>query len=201
MCFPEIVQDQNGGNQLTHPGTNDMSPVDNKTLIAKFWQIFNEAKVDDNGELDKAAELENIIDSGCVLRHAVTDSGQELHGHDSIKAWVSTIRTALDFKVIIDEELFHQWTAEGDRVVTIWQGSGKPESKEVQVFPPLDVLWDLDEKTDTLEFTDPIKVYGVTISHISDGKIAEIWMNTHTELDIPRKVRKGFGWFFKGGKG
>jgi hypothetical protein len=190
MCSPEIVIDRRGGNRLTRSSANDTSPEANKTVIEHFWQIFNETKVDDNGELDKASELETIIDPDCVLRHAVMLPSEEVRGHDGIKAFVSTIRAAFpDFKVTIDEEPFHQWAAEGDRVVTIWQVSGKPVSNEVKIFPPLDEhLWE----TYILESTEPVEVYGVSISRISDGKIAEIWMNTSA---LRLNAAKGKKWF------
>jgi hypothetical protein len=177
---------------LTRPSTNDTSPETNKkALIEHFWQTFNKAVVDDNGELNVAGDLDSIIAQDCVLWHAGMDPGQEVSGHDGIKAFVCTIRAAFpNFEVTTDKE--HQWAAEeGDRVVTFWQGSGKPVSDEVKIFPPLDEhLW----KTYILESTEPIEVYGVSISQISDGKIAEIWMNTSA---LRLSAARGKKWFAK----
>jgi hypothetical protein len=175
---------------LTRSSANNTSPDGHKTVSEQFWQIFNEANVDCNGELDKAGELEKIIAQDCVLWHAGMDPGEEVRCHDGIKAFVCTIRAAFPtFEVTTDEE--HQWAAEeGDREVIFWQGSsGKPVSEEVKIFPPLDEhLWE----TYILESTEPIEVYGVSISRISDGKIAEIWMNTSAWR---LKAAKGKKWF------
>src|SRR5215210_334978 len=111
-----------------------MPPEANEALIGRFWQIFNEARVDDNGSLDLAGDLDSILDPDCVLIHAEMNTGDEVHGRDGMKAFVSTIRTAFpDFWVFVRQ----QPLAEDDKVVTTWSATGTPESTEVQPAPAL----------------------------------------------------------------
>ena len=82
---------------------------------------------------------------------------EDIHGVEGLRQFVSMIFEAFpDFRVTLEDEI-----AEGDKVVSRWTGQGTHKGELMGIAPT----------------GNQVRVTGITIHRIEDGKIVEEWEN------------------------
>ncbi len=123
----------------------------NKALVRRmFEELWNQ------GNLDVVEELFSPSYAG----HDPTDPNpgtRETHGHEDIRAFVRMFQTAApDLRFTVEDTI-----AEGDKVIAQWTATGTQRG-DLLGLPPTGRR---------------VRVEGVTIYRIADGKIQEGWQN------------------------
>ena len=121
---------------------------ENKAIVRReFEEIFTQ------GNLDAADE---IYASNYVGHEATTPEG--IHGLQAAKQFASVYRSAFpDLQVTIED----QSAAEGEKVVTRWTARGTHQGELMGLAPT----------------GAQVRMTGITISRIAEGKVAEDWTN------------------------
>jgi predicted ester cyclase len=123
-----------------------MSTEENKTLLRRSVEEIFSAQ----GDLDVADE----IYAPDYVGHNPLDP-EDVRGPEGAKEQARMYRSAFpDVRLSIEEQV-----AEGDRVVTRWIGSGTHQGEMMGIVPT----------------GNQIRVDGITISRIQDGKVVEDW--------------------------
>jgi steroid delta-isomerase-like uncharacterized protein len=123
-----------------------MSTEENKALLRRSVEEIFSAQ----GDLDVADE----IYAPNYVGHNPLDS-EDVRGPEGAKEQARMYRNAFpDVRLNIEEQI-----AEGDRVVTRWIGSGTHQGEMMGIAPT----------------GNQIRVDGITISRIQDGKVVEDW--------------------------
>jgi steroid delta-isomerase-like uncharacterized protein len=123
-----------------------MSTEENKALLRRSVEEIFSAQ----GDLDVADE----IYAPNYVGHNPLDS-EDVRGPEGAKEQARMYRNAFpDVRLNIEEQI-----AEGDRVVTRWMGSGTHQGEMMGIAPT----------------GNQIRVDGITISRIQDGKVVEDW--------------------------
>ena len=123
-----------------------MSTEENKALLRRSVEEIFSAQ----GDLDVAGE----IYAPNYVGHNPLDS-EDVRGPEGAKEQARMYRNAFpDVRLNIEEQI-----AEGDRVVTRWIGSGTHQGEMMGIAPT----------------GNQIRVDGITISRIQDGKVVEDW--------------------------
>lgn len=101
-----------------------------------------------------------------VVVHAPTPGG-EIHGPEGIRQFYTALRRAFpDLHFTVEDQI-----AEGDRVVTRWQGRGT-HAGEFQGIPATG---------------RPVRLAGMDVDRIADGKVVECWAHVD-ELGLMRQL-------------
>ena len=123
-----------------------MSTEENKTLLRRSVEEVFSAQ----GDLDVADE----IYAPDYVGHNPLDP-EDVRGPEGAKEQARMYRSAFpDVRLSIEEQV-----AEGDRVVTRWIGTGTHQGEMMGIAPT----------------GNQIRVDGITISRIQDGKVVEDW--------------------------
>ena len=123
-----------------------MSTEVNKVLLRRSVEEVFSAQ----GDIDVADE----IFAPDYVGHNPTDP-QDVRGPEGAKELASMYRSAFpDVRLSIEEQV-----AEGDRVVTRWIAYGTHQSEMMGIAPT----------------GNQVRVEGITISHIQEGKILQEW--------------------------
>ena len=123
-----------------------MSTEENKALLRRSVEEFFSAQ----GDLDVADE----IYAPNYVGHNPLDP-EDVRGPEGAKEQARMYRSAFpDVRLSIEEQV-----AEGDKVVTRWIGSGTHQGEMMGIAPT----------------GNQIRVDGITISRIQDGKVVEDW--------------------------
>ena len=123
-----------------------MSTEENKALLRRSVEEVFSAQ----GDLDVADE----IYAPNYVGHNPLDP-EDVRGPEGAKEQARMYRSAFpDVRLSIEEQV-----AEGDRVVTRWIGSGTHQGEMMGIAPT----------------GNQIRVDGITISRIQDGKVVEDW--------------------------
>src|SRR3712207_716323 len=125
-----------------------MSKEENKALVRReIEEVFSA-----QGDLDVADE---IFAADYVNHNAL--SPDPTRGPEGAKEYARMYRNAFpDVQLSIEDQV-----AEGDKVVTRWIGSGTHQGEMMGIAPT----------------GNRVRVTGITISRIEDGKIVEEWDN------------------------
>jgi steroid delta-isomerase-like uncharacterized protein len=123
-----------------------MSTEENKALLRRSVEEVFSAQ----GDIDVADE----IFASDYVGHNPTDP-QDVRGPEGAKELANMYRSAFpDVRLSIEEQV-----AEGDRVVTRWIASGTHQDEMMGIAPT----------------GNQVRVEGITISHIQEGKIVQEW--------------------------
>ena len=123
-----------------------MSTEENKALLRRSVEEVFSAQ----GDIDVADE----IFAPDYVGHNPTDP-QDVCGPEGAKELASLYRSAFpDVRLIIEEQV-----AEGDKVVTRWIANGTHQGEMMGIAPT----------------GNQVRVEGITISHIQEGKIVQEW--------------------------
>jgi steroid delta-isomerase-like uncharacterized protein len=118
---------------------------ENKTIAARFYEVYNEGNTD---------VVDEIFSPAFVGRDP-NDPSQERRGPEGVKQVVAAFREAFpDLKGILEDQ-----TAEGDKVVNRYTGRGTHRGEFLGVEPT----------------GREVELAGVTIFRLRDGKIIEGW--------------------------
>ena len=121
---------------------------ENKALARRSWEIVTEGSLD---VLEDA--LAEVYADDLVLH----EPDEDVVGIDGLKQFVSMIRAAFpDLRVTLEDDI-----AEGDKVVSRWTGQGTHQGELMGIAPT----------------GNQVRVTGITIHRIEDGKIVEEWEN------------------------
>jgi len=121
---------------------------ENKVLARRSWEIVAE------GSLDTLEDtLEEVYADDLVLH----EPDEDVRGIGGLKQFVSMIRSALpDLRITLENEI-----AEGDKVVSRWRAQGTHQGELMGIAPT----------------GNQVRITGITIHRIEDGKIVEEWEN------------------------
>jgi steroid delta-isomerase-like uncharacterized protein len=121
---------------------------ENKALTRRSWQIVTEESLD---TLEDA--LKEVYANDIVLH----EPDEDVHGIEGLKQFVSMIRSAVpDLRIAVEDEM-----AEGDKVVSRWRAQGTHQGELMGAAPT----------------GNPVRITGITIHRIEEGKIVEEWEN------------------------
>src|SRR5918995_1060567 len=126
-----------------------MSTEENKALVRReIGELFNRT-----GDLDVAEE----VYAPDFVGHDSTLS-EDLHGVEAAKQFAASFRSAFpDLTCTIEDQI-----AEGDKVATRWRAIGTHNGETEELGPPTG---------------NRMKITGVSIERISEGKVVESWDN------------------------
>ena len=123
-----------------------MAEEENKALLRRAVEEVFSAQ----GDVDVADE---IFDPDYVGMNPTEP--QDVHGPEGAKELANMYRSAFpDVRLIIEEQV-----AEGDKVVTRWIAYGTHQGEMMGIAPT----------------GNQVRVEGITISHIQEGKIVQEW--------------------------
>ena len=121
---------------------------ENKALTRRSWQIVTEESLD---TLEDA--LKEVYANDIVLH----EPDEDVHGIEGLKQFVSMIRSAVpDLRIAVEDEM-----AEGDKVVSRWRAQGTHQGELMGAAPT----------------GNQVRITGITIHRIEEGKIVEEWEN------------------------
>jgi steroid delta-isomerase-like uncharacterized protein len=125
-----------------------MSEEENKALTRRSWEIVTE------GSLDTLEDALQEVYADDIVMH---EPDEDVRGIEGLKQFVSMIRSALpDLHITLEDDI-----AEGDKVVSRWTAQGTHQGELMGIAP-----------TD-----NQVRITGITIHRIEDGKIVEEWEN------------------------
>jgi predicted ester cyclase len=139
-----------------------MSAEENKAVVRRFFEeVVNEGNLN---------TVDEIFASHFVLHDPRYDGPCE-GSPDDVKTIVEEIRTAFpDVRVNIE----HQIADESDSVATRWTGTGAHEG-EIDSIEPSHVQ---------------VEFHGMSVSHLSAGKIDETWNVMEDRLEVAELLKR-----------
>jgi len=121
---------------------------ENKVLARRSWEIVAE------GSLDTLEDALAEVYAADIVLH---EPDEDVRGIEGLKQFVSMIRSALpDLRITLEDDI-----AEGDKVVSRWRAQGTHQGELMGSAPT----------------GNQVRITGITIHRIEDGKIVEEWEN------------------------
>jgi predicted ester cyclase len=121
---------------------------ENKALTRRSWEIV--AK----GSLETLDDALQEVYAHTIVMH---EPDEDVRGIEGLTQFVSMIRSTLpNLRVTLEDDV-----AEGDKVVSRWRAQGTPQGELMGSAPT----------------GNEVRVTGITIHRIEDGKIVEEWEN------------------------
>jgi steroid delta-isomerase-like uncharacterized protein len=125
-----------------------MSAEENNALARRSWEIVTETNLDTLEEALKEVYADTFV---------MHEPDEDVRGIEGLTQFVSTIRSALpDLRVTLEDDI-----TEGDKVVSRWRAQGTHQGELMGIAPT----------------GNEVRVTGITIHRIEDGKIVEEWEN------------------------
>ena len=121
---------------------------ENKALTRRSWEIV--AK----GSLETLEDALQEVYADTIVMH---EPNEDVRGIEGLKQFVSMIRSALpNLHITLEDDV-----AEGEKVVSRWRAQGTHQGELMGIAPT----------------GNEVRVTGITIHRIEDGKIVEEWEN------------------------